>query len=76
VLAADPERNNNFDYTVPGVDGPTEKFCPFIAHVRKTAPRNLDPYLSKQFVEAGSIVRAGVPYGGEVVSKIPASHTG
>jgi deferrochelatase/peroxidase EfeB len=74
-MAHNPLENNNFDYTVPGVTEPTDQFCPFTAHVRKTAPRNLDPYLSKQFLEAGSILRAGLPYGPEVNSKIAAGHT-
>ncbi|OAX40231.1 Dyp-type peroxidase [Rhizopogon vinicolor AM-OR11-026] len=66
VMAANPLENNKFDYTVPNYDGPTDIHCPFTAHTRKTAPRNLDPYLSKRFLEAGSIVRAGLPYGPEV----------
>jgi deferrochelatase/peroxidase EfeB len=74
-MADDPKRNNDFDYTVSGVDEPTDKLCPFTAHTRKTAPRNLDPYLSRQFLEAGSIVRAGLPYGGEVNSMIGVGHT-
>jgi len=65
-MADDPCERNKFDYTVPGVSEPTDRCCPFTAHTRKTAPRNLDPYLSKKFLEAGSIVRAGISYGPEV----------
>jgi len=55
-----PERINKFDYTEK--DG----LCPFSAHVRKTAPRNLQPVVSKEFLDASVIVRAGIPYGGEI----------
>ncbi|KAG0708650.1 hypothetical protein DFH29DRAFT_426704 [Suillus ampliporus] len=65
-MATDANENNNFDYTVPGVHEPTDRICPFTAHTRKTAPRNLDPYVSKKFLEASSIIRAGLPYGCEV----------
>lgn len=70
-IANDPERNNNFDYVIrdkPGVSSnePTDFHCPFNAHTRKTAPRNLEPYINKKYLESGSIVRGGLPYGGEV----------
>jgi deferrochelatase/peroxidase EfeB len=56
----DPEQINNFDYTE------TIGRCPFAAHVRKTAPRNLEPIISKEYLDASVIVRAGIPYGDEV----------
>jgi len=41
----DPEQINNFDYTETGGR------CPFGAHVRKTAPRNLQPVISKEYLD-------------------------
>ncbi|KAF8630219.1 hypothetical protein AX15_003045 [Amanita polypyramis BW_CC] len=56
----DPDKINDFDYTeIPGG-------CPFAAHVRKTAPRNLQPIVSKEYLDASVIVRAGIPYGKEI----------
>ncbi|OBZ73081.1 Dye-decolorizing peroxidase msp1 [Grifola frondosa] len=51
TMAADKEQVNNFDYTVQGQLNPSDYYCPFTAHARKTAPRNLDP---------------GIPYGLEI----------
>ncbi|KAK7463479.1 hypothetical protein VKT23_006828 [Stygiomarasmius scandens] len=56
----DPEKINNFDYTE------SEGRCPFAAHVRKTAPRNLLPVVGKEYLDASVIVRAGIPYGDEI----------
>ncbi len=69
-MAQDPDRNNDFDYVVRGnpnisPNEPNDYYCPFTIHTRKTAPRNLDPYVSKKFLESGSIVRGGLPYGSE-----------
>ncbi|KAJ4475852.1 fungal peroxidase [Lentinula lateritia] len=63
VLAADPQQNNNFNYTHPGFDEATDQtHCPFSAHVRKTNPRSdLNPEDT-----ANHIIRAGIPYGPEV----------
>ena len=33
---------------------------------RKTVPRNLDPIISRKFLESSMILRAGIPYGLEV----------
>jgi len=52
-----PAKINNFDYTE------TDGRCPFAAHVRKTAPRNLTPLVAKEYLDASVIVRAGIPYG-------------
>ncbi|TFY79001.1 dyp-type peroxidase [Hericium alpestre] len=60
------DKRNDFDYTVPGQTGPSDRFCPFSAHTRKTAPRNLDPYVQKKFLESAVVVRAGIAYGPEI----------
>lgn len=62
-LADDPDRCNDFDYSVPGFQEPSDIHCPFTAHIRKTCPRNLGPYMKDKFWEATSIIRAGIPYG-------------
>lgn len=72
VRALDPNWNNDFDYVVrddPNIspNEPSDYYCPFTAHTRKTAPRNLDPYMSSKHLESGAIMRAGLPYGPEVV---------
>ena len=61
----DPSRINDFDYTVGNPEGGPPN-CPFAAHIRKTAPRNLNPLIQKEYLDASVIVRAGVPYGPEV----------
>jgi deferrochelatase/peroxidase EfeB len=71
VMADDPNRNNDFDYVVrnqPDIspNEPSDYYCPYTIHTRKTAPRNLEPYINAKYLEAGSIVRGGLPYGGEV----------
>ena len=71
MLAKDDTKNNDFDYRVRGVAGVSPRqlsdfYCPFTAHTRKTAPRDLDPYIQRRFLEAGMIVRGGIPYGEEV----------
>ncbi|KAF8748927.1 hypothetical protein RHS01_10448 [Rhizoctonia solani] len=71
ALAADPKQNNDFDYAVTGVRGvsdrePSDYYCPFTAHARKTVPRNLDPYISRKYLESSAIVRAAIPYGPEI----------
>ncbi|KAJ3916820.1 fungal peroxidase [Lentinula edodes] len=71
VLAADPQQNNNFNYTHPGFDEATDQtHCPFSAHVRKTNPRSdLNPEDT-----ANHIIRAGIPYGPEVTDAENASN--
>ncbi|KAJ6470967.1 hypothetical protein C8R45DRAFT_836782 [Mycena sanguinolenta] len=68
-LAADPNRHNDFDYRVRDVDisprDHTDRFCPFSAHIRKTVPRDLDPYVQRSFLESSMIIRVGIPYGPE-----------
>jgi Dyp-type peroxidase family len=70
VLAADPKRNNNFDFSHPNSDILTDQTrCPFTAHIRKTAPRaDFDPVNTQNH-----IIRAGIPYGPEVSAKEAAS---
>ncbi|GJJ07940.1 hypothetical protein Clacol_002147 [Clathrus columnatus] len=65
VLAADPTRNNNFDFTHPGFDLTSDQsHCPFTAHIRKTNPRaDINP---QNIIN--HIVRAGIPYGDEVTA--------
>jgi len=55
-----PDLINKFDYT--------EKFngCPLFAHVRKMEPRNLQPIVSKEYLDASVMVRTGIPYGPEI----------
>lgn len=65
-LANDPTRNNDFDFRVKGQMAPSDLHCPFSCHIRKTAPRNLDPLIKRSFLESSAIVRAGIPYGPEV----------
>ncbi|KIK52446.1 hypothetical protein GYMLUDRAFT_208034 [Collybiopsis luxurians FD-317 M1] len=65
-VAANADMNNNFNYTIDGVNGLTDLFCPFSAHTRKTVPRNIDPYVQRAFLESSMMVRAGLPYGPEV----------
>jgi len=62
VLAKDPLRNNNFDFSHPGEDlTANQTRCPFSAHIRKTAPRaDFNPVNV-----ANHIMRAGIPYGPE-----------
>ncbi|KAH7332678.1 hypothetical protein B0J17DRAFT_603542 [Rhizoctonia solani] len=71
IMAENAEENNDFDYT-KSPDGkttfnePSNAYCPFTMHNRKTAPRNLKPYVDPKYLESGSIVRGGLPYGPEV----------
>ncbi|KAJ7904803.1 dye-decolorizing peroxidase precursor [Mycena leptocephala] len=79
VLAADPNRNNDFNYTIPDAipDPGTENHfnqtrCPFGAHIRKVHPRgDLDPSVENQHF----IIRSSIPYGPEVTTTEATSHT-
>ncbi|KAG6832654.1 hypothetical protein H0H93_013489, partial [Arthromyces matolae] len=55
-----PDLINNFDFTK------SHGRCPLYAHIRKTTPRDLGPYLSKEFLDSSMIVRAGIPFGPEI----------
>jgi len=75
VLAADPNRNNNFTYLING--NLTENHfnqtnCPFGAHIRKVHPRgDLDPIVENSHF----IIRSSIPYGAEVTTEEAASNT-
>ncbi|KZV94529.1 fungal peroxidase [Exidia glandulosa HHB12029] len=61
ALGADPQRNNNFDFTHANFSITTDQtHCPFSAHIRKTRPR------ADLVAPANSIIRSGIPYGSEV----------
>jgi len=72
VLAADPTRNNNFNYTHPKFDLASDQtHCPFTAHIRKTNPRS---DINPQNI-INHMIRAGIPYGEEVTADEAASNT-
>lgn len=53
---------NNFDHkTKKQSDG-----CPLTPHTRQNAPRTLDPMISKAYLDAAVIIRAGILYGDDV----------
>lgn len=65
TLGADPQRNNNFDFSHPlSVIDIDQSFCPFSAHVRKTNPRA--DLADADVLNHG--IRAGTPYGPEVTA--------
>lgn len=70
ALAADPKRNNNFDF---GGEINSQLRCPFAAHVRKTNPRDdleVPPPPTAPISIAGRrIMRRGVQFGPEVTAK-------
>ncbi|KAG1807999.1 uncharacterized protein BJ212DRAFT_716478 [Suillus subaureus] len=73
-MALDPDLINDFDYVVrdnPNISQyePSDYHCPFTAHTRKIAPRNLNPFIDAKFLGSGSLVRAGLPYGDEVTDQ-------
>ncbi|KAF8576379.1 Dyp-type peroxidase [Ramaria rubella] len=68
VLAADPQRNNNFDFSNKSFPQPTDQsHCPFAAHIRKVNPRSD----LAQFggVPPHSITRTSIAFGPEVTDK-------
>jgi Dyp-type peroxidase family len=58
ALAADPARNNDFDYG----DDPDGLRCPVGAHVRRANPRRSLPF-EGLLVNRHRMVRRGIPYG-------------
>ncbi|EJD50483.1 DyP-type peroxidase [Auricularia subglabra TFB-10046 SS5] len=72
ALGADPQRNNNFDFTHPGSDITSDQsHCPFSAHIRKVRPRaDLNGA-----APANTILRSGIPFGPEVSDDEAASNT-
>ncbi|KAJ7113133.1 fungal peroxidase [Mycena epipterygia] len=68
ALGADPTRNNDFTYALPGqtvANSTDQTRCPFSAHIRKTRPR-ADLGLPENQTSTHHIVRGGIPYGPEV----------
>ena len=63
ALGADPQRNNNFDFSNDG-DPPSR--CPFAAHVRKTNPRTDLPPTG---LNPHRIIRRGIAFGEEVTDE-------
>lgn len=72
ALGADPQRNNNFDFSHPGSSLSTdESFCPFAAHIRKTNPR-------ADLGDTNTVnhaIRSSTPYGPEVTDAESSSNT-
>lgn len=66
AAARDKCQRNNFDYSVKGETTPSNLCCPFTAHIRKVAPRQLDPYIQRRYIEGAAVIRAGITYGPEV----------
>jgi len=64
-LGADPERNNDFDFSFTNPDDQTDQTrCPFAAHIRKGYPRQ---DLEKNFnIDKFRIIRQGCPFGPEL----------
>jgi deferrochelatase/peroxidase EfeB len=63
VLANDPSRNNDFDYSS---DSGQDR-CPFAAHIRKGNPRSDLKYLGGTTLRR--IWRQGIPFGPEVTEE-------
>jgi Dyp-type peroxidase family len=61
ALANDKMRNNDFDYG----DDPSQRRCPYAAHIRKVYPRD-DPPEGEAAMQTHRIMRAGIPFGPEV----------
>lgn len=66
ALGADPQRNNDFNYSDTLLD---ETRCPFGAHVRKTNPRADLPVQSL----INHAIRSSIPYGPEMSNEEMAS---
>ncbi|KAK2466539.1 hypothetical protein APHAL10511_001401 [Amanita phalloides] len=71
IIANDKFKRNDFDYVIrndPNISPyrPSEYYCPFTAHIRKSVPRTLDPFISKAYLESGAIIRSSIPYGDEI----------
>jgi Dyp-type peroxidase family len=61
TLGADPRRNNDFDYG----DDPSQRKCPYAAHIRKIYPRDDAPGGEAE-AQTHRIRRAGITFGPEV----------
>ncbi|KIJ36316.1 hypothetical protein M422DRAFT_261266, partial [Sphaerobolus stellatus SS14] len=65
TLGADPQRNNNFNFTHPGSDILSDQsHCPFAAHIRKVSPR---ADITVTEATKRRIMRSSIPYGPEGV---------
>ena len=63
-LGADPNKNDNFDYTFSAPDDQSTPIrSPFAAHIRKMNPRG---DLGDNNVKSHRIIRNGIPFGPEV----------
>jgi Dyp-type peroxidase family len=60
-LGAAATRNNDFAFR----EDPDQRKCPYAAHIRKVNPR--DDTLSKAEVQRHRIIRAGIPFGPELM---------
>jgi len=65
ALGADPERNNDFDFSFTNPDDQTDQTrCPFAAHIRKAYPRqDLEKFVN---IDKNRIIRQGCPFGPEL----------
>ncbi|KAI5119113.1 hypothetical protein M0805_007860 [Coniferiporia weirii] len=63
ALAADKQRNNNFDFSEDPLD---QTKCPFAAHIRKTNPRADLAQFGPTALTQHMMVRQGIPFGPEV----------
>src|SRR6266851_1781267 len=61
ALGGDPRRNNDFDYG----DDPSQRKCPYAAHIRKIYPRDDAPGGEAE-AQTHRIRRAGITFGPEV----------
>jgi Dyp-type peroxidase family len=61
-LGADAKRNNDFAYAAD----PAQRRCPYAAHIRKVSPRD-DSSEEKAAMLTRRIIRAGIPFGPEVM---------
>jgi len=71
TVGADPQRNNHFDFS----DDLAQRRCPFGAHVRKTNPREDLSGRQDTLVDPHRIIRAGIPFGGDVTQPERALHS-
>jgi hypothetical protein len=39
-MAADPQENNHFDFSILSMGEPTDKFCPFATHSKDVASQS------------------------------------
>jgi len=65
ALGADPERNNDFNFSFTNPDDQTDQTrCPFAAHIRKAYPRqDLEKFVN---IDKNRIIRQGCPFGPEL----------